>query len=106
MRNASEGGAIVRRGMTLAEIRRRLIRLTAQERALHDEILQKTITLGLEAVNDVAPLQHDLIVEGAASILTKPEFADGAALRKKLNEVLANLAISSVRGIGYRLDER
>jgi len=29
-----------------------------------------------------------------------------AALRKKLNEVGASLAISSVRGIGYRLDER
>jgi two-component system alkaline phosphatase synthesis response regulator PhoP len=29
-----------------------------------------------------------------------------AALRKKLNEVAATLAISSVRGIGYRLDER
>ena len=29
-----------------------------------------------------------------------------AALRKKLNEVAATLVISSVRGIGYRLDER
>jgi DNA-binding response OmpR family regulator len=29
-----------------------------------------------------------------------------AALRKKLNEVDAELQISSVRGIGYRLDER
>ncbi len=29
-----------------------------------------------------------------------------AALRKKLNEVEAHLQISSVRGIGYRLDER
>lgn len=29
-----------------------------------------------------------------------------AALRKKLNEVAASLQISSVRGIGYRLDER
>jgi DNA-binding response OmpR family regulator len=29
-----------------------------------------------------------------------------AALRKKLNEVAATLNISSVRGIGYRLDER
>ncbi len=29
-----------------------------------------------------------------------------AALRKKLNEVNGSMAISSVRGIGYRLDER
>jgi heat-inducible transcriptional repressor len=69
-------------GLTLAEIRRRLIRLTEHERALHDEMLQKTITLGIEAVNDVVPVQHELIVEGTASILSKPEFADAGALRK------------------------
>jgi heat-inducible transcriptional repressor len=69
-------------GLTLDQIRRRLIRLTEQERALHDQMLQKTITLGIEAVNDVVPMEHELIVEGAASILTKPEFADGDALRK------------------------
>jgi heat-inducible transcriptional repressor len=68
-------------GMTLDQIRRRLIRLTEQERALHDEMLQKTITLGIEAVNDVVPV-HDLIVEGAASMLSKPEFAGAGALRK------------------------
>ena len=69
-------------GLTLDQIRRRLIRMTEQERALHDQMLQKTITLGIEAVNDVAPVQHELIVEGAASILTKPEFADAGSLRK------------------------
>jgi heat-inducible transcriptional repressor len=69
-------------GLTLDQIRRRLIRMTEQERALHDEMLQKTITLGIEAVNDVVPVEHELIVEGAASILTKPEFADAQAMRK------------------------
>jgi len=68
-------------GLTLDQIRRRLIRLTEQERALHDEMLQKTITLGIEAVSDAAP-EHELIVEGATSILTKPEFANAGALRK------------------------
>ncbi|HSP14523.1 MAG TPA: heat-inducible transcriptional repressor HrcA [Thermoanaerobaculia bacterium] len=69
-------------GLTLDQIRRRLIRLTEKERALHDDMLQKTITLGIEAVIDVTPLEHDLIVEGAASILTKPEFADADSMRK------------------------
>jgi len=69
-------------GCTLEVIRRRLIRMTEQERALHDEMLQKAITLGIEAVNDVAPFEHELYVEGAASILNKPEFSDAAALRK------------------------
>lgn len=69
-------------GSTLEMIRRRLIRMTEQERALHDQMLQKTISLGIEAVNDVAPFEHELYVEGAASILNKPEFADAASLRR------------------------
>lgn len=69
-------------GHTLDMIRRRLIRMTEQERALHDQMMQKTISLGIEAVNDVAPFEHELYVEGAASILNKPEFADAASLRK------------------------
>lgn len=69
-------------GLTLDQIRRKLIRMTEQERALHDEMLQKTITLGIEAVNDFTPFDHELYVEGAASILNKPEYADTASLRK------------------------
>jgi heat-inducible transcriptional repressor len=69
-------------GMTLDTIRRRLIRMTEEERARHDGMLQKTITLGIEAVNDVAPLEHELYVEGTASILSKPEFSDAVSMRK------------------------
>ena len=69
-------------GCTLDVIRRRLIRMTEQERALHDQMMQKTISLGIEAVNDVAPVDQELYVEGAASILNKPEFADAASLRR------------------------
>ena len=53
--------------------------MTEEERAQHDAMLQKTISLGIEAVNDVAPLEHELYVEGAASILTKPEFSDAVS---------------------------
>lgn len=69
-------------GLSLDVIRRRLIRLMEEERALHDQMLQKAITLGIEAVNDVAPIEHELYVEGATSILTKPEFADADSMRK------------------------
>jgi heat-inducible transcriptional repressor len=69
-------------GQTLDVIRRRLVRMTEHERAQHDQLMQKTIALGIETVNDVAPLEHELVVEGATSILSKPEFADAAALRK------------------------
>jgi heat-inducible transcriptional repressor len=69
-------------GLTLDQIRRRLVRMTEEERAMQDEVLQKTIALGIGAVNDVSPHENDLYVEGAASILTKPEFFDTVALRK------------------------
>ena len=69
-------------GMTLDVIRRRLIRLTEEERAMHDDMLQKTIALGIEAVNDVAPVEHDLYVEGASSIILKPEYSDAHSMRK------------------------
>ena len=69
-------------GMTLDTIRRRLIRMTEEERAQHDAMMQKTISLGIEAVNDLSPLEQELYVEGAASILTKPEFSDAVSLRK------------------------
>lgn len=69
-------------GCTLDVIRRRLIRMTEQERTQHDQMLQKTISFGIEAVNDVAPFEHELYVEGAASILNKPEFADAVSFRK------------------------
>jgi len=69
-------------GLTLDQIRRRLVRMTEEERAANDAMLQKTIALGIEAVNDVRASENDLYVEGAASILTKPEFFDTMALRK------------------------
>src|SRR5213593_459083 len=63
-------------GQTLDVIRRRLVRMTEDERARHDQFMQKTIALGIETVNDVTPVEHELVVEGATSILSKPEFAD------------------------------
>jgi heat-inducible transcriptional repressor len=69
-------------GMTLDAIRRRLIRMTEEERSQHDQMLQKTIHLGIDAVGEVVPVAHELYVEGAASILTKPEYADAEAMRR------------------------
>ena len=71
-------------GMTLDAIRRRLIRMSEEERALHDQMLQKTISLGIVAVNDVAPVEHELYVEGATSMLMKPDYADAVSMRKTM----------------------
>ncbi|HVR41312.1 MAG TPA: heat-inducible transcriptional repressor HrcA [Thermoanaerobaculia bacterium] len=95
-------------GFTLDQIRRRLIRMTEEERALHDKMLQKTIALGIEAVNDVAPVEHELYVEGAASILNKPEYADASAMRRTFlalqeKEKLVDLLESCLREDGLQI---
>jgi heat-inducible transcriptional repressor len=71
-------------GMTLDAIRRRLVRMTEEEQSQDDAMLQKTLSLGIVAVNDVAPVEHELFLEGTTSILMKPEFADAASLRKTM----------------------
>jgi heat-inducible transcriptional repressor len=58
--------------------------MTEEESAQHDQMLQKTISLGIEAVNDVTPVEHELYVEGATSILLKPEYSDAASLRRTM----------------------
>jgi len=72
------------RALSLDEIRRRLVRLTQEERVRTDEMLQKTIALGIGAVNEVTPVEHDLYVEGATSILMKPEYADADTMRRTM----------------------
>ncbi len=71
-------------GLTLDVIRRRLVRMTEEERTANDAMMQKTISLGIEAVDDVAPVEHELYVEGTASMLMKPEYSDPASLRKTM----------------------
>lgn len=95
-------------GLTLDAVRRRLIRMTDEERAQQDHMLQKTISLGIEAVNDVTPVDHELWVEGAVSILNKPEFADAVSLRRTLlalqeKEKLVELLESCIREDGLQI---
>src|SRR5438105_9410065 len=71
-------------GMSLDVIRRRLVRMTEEESALQEPMMQKTISLGIEAVNDVAPVEHELYVEGTTSMLMKPDYVDAASLRKTM----------------------
>lgn len=95
-------------GHSLDAVRRRLIRMTEEERAQHDEMLQKTISLGIEAVNDVTPVDHELWVEGASSILNKPEFSDAVSLRRTLlalqeKEKLVELLETCLREDGLQI---
>jgi heat-inducible transcriptional repressor len=71
-------------GLDLVTIRDRLVALARQERARYDQLLQKTLSLGIDAVEDLLPYDHELVLEGATSILNKPEFADADAMRRIL----------------------
>ncbi len=69
-------------GLALDTIRRRLIQLTAEERSQVDQAMHKALALGIGAVEDLMPMEHELFVEGTASILNKPDFANAGVIRK------------------------
>ncbi|HEY5611701.1 MAG TPA: heat-inducible transcriptional repressor HrcA [Thermoanaerobaculia bacterium] len=69
-------------GLTLEAIRDHLVRIMHEERSQHDALLRSAISLGINAVEEVVPIDQRLHVEGAASILDKPEFSDADAMRK------------------------
>lgn len=71
-------------GRSLVAIRDRLNQLLSEERARYDALHRSTISLGIEAIEDVLPHERELVVEGAVSMLNKPEFADAGAMRKTL----------------------
>ncbi len=61
--------------LTLPQIRRRLVQLMSEEKALYDKMLQKVVklgTAGLEATGG----EGDVYVEGTARLMRHPEFAD------------------------------
>lgn len=69
-------------GHTLDGMRRRLAGVQQEPRALEDKALMDSVSLGVEAVEDVMPHEHEVYVEGAVSILNKPEFAGAESMRK------------------------
>ncbi|MHB9000909.1 MAG: heat-inducible transcriptional repressor HrcA [Thermoanaerobaculia bacterium] len=71
-------------GLPLQLIHEKLVRLLSQERARYDQLLQNAITVGIEAVEDVLPMEHELFVEGTSSILRKRDYTDADELRKIL----------------------
>lgn len=71
-------------GMTLSAIRDTLSAKLADERARNDSAHRNGLVLGIEALDDALPLEHELFMEGASSILKKPEFSDAESLRKTM----------------------
>lgn len=67
-------------GMTLREMRDRLLRLMDDERAQVDRFLAKTVSLARQGL--VAPREPEVLVDGTESLLTRPELADLERVRR------------------------
>ena len=62
-------------GLTLPQIRRMLVQLMSEEKALYDKMLQKAVKLGTAGLEPTSG-DGDVYVEGAARLMRHPEFAD------------------------------
>jgi heat-inducible transcriptional repressor len=62
-------------GLTLPQIRRQLVSLMQEEKALYDKLLQKALKLGKAGCSEDEG-EGDVFVEGTARLMRNPEFAD------------------------------
>jgi len=68
-------------GLTLSEIRRRLVDLMAEEKARFDQMLRDAATLGTRYL-ETEPGERKVVVDGTSNILNHPELADIATMRR------------------------
>jgi heat-inducible transcriptional repressor len=61
-------------GLTLADVRSRLLKLMAAVQAQVDALMQRAFTLAKNGLD--APRGQDIVVEGTESLLSKPEMKD------------------------------
>lgn len=69
-------------GLSLERFVAMLRREIEGEQAHADGVHRMVLDLGLRAVEEVVPLAEELCVEGAMSIINKPEYADADMLRR------------------------
>lgn len=61
--------------LTLPQIRRRLVQLMSEEKALYDKMLQKVVRLSTAGLGETEG-NGDVYVEGTTRLMRNPEFAD------------------------------
>lgn len=93
-------------GMTLHEIRRRLLRMMADERSQVDRLLSTAITLAGEAI--VGDRDQDLVVQGTVGLLDQPEFDSVEHVRRLLDMFdekarMVSLLSKMIEGQGVRV---
>ncbi len=87
-------------GMTLRQIRDRLLQLMAEERAQLDQLLAHAITLAQQALGTQE--EHELLIEGTSAILMQPELADIERVRKLMDTFTDKARL--VRILGQLID--
>ncbi len=70
-------------GLTLRQIRDRLLKLMAEERAQLDQLLANAIALAQQAVGQEE--EQELLIEGTSAVLTQPELADLERVRRLMD---------------------
>ncbi|HJV36930.1 heat-inducible transcriptional repressor HrcA [Geomonas sp.] len=66
-------------GLTIAQVRERLIAEMQSEKVRYDSMMAKALSLSEQTISDEAP---ELFLEGQANILEQPEFADAGRMRE------------------------
>jgi heat-inducible transcriptional repressor len=93
-------------GLTLREVRERIVEEMRRDKVAYDELLQKTLQLGGEALE--APEQRDLYIEGQTKILDEPAFADVERMKELFKafeekSVLVKLLDRSMKAQGVQI---
>jgi heat-inducible transcriptional repressor len=66
-------------GLTIAQVRERLVSEMQSEKVRYDSMMAKALSLSEQTISDEAP---ELFLEGQANILEQPEFADAGRMRE------------------------
>ncbi|PLX93753.1 MAG: heat-inducible transcription repressor HrcA [Desulfuromonas sp.] len=67
-------------GLTLPQIRQKLLEEMSQEKALYDQLLGRALRLSEEAFG--GDMEEKVFIEGTSNILDQPEFADVGRMRR------------------------
>lgn len=93
-------------GLTLREVREHIVEEMQREKAVYDELLQKTLQLGGETIG--TPEERDLYIEGQTKILDEPAFADVERMKELFKafeekSVLVKLLDRSMKAQGVQI---
>lgn len=69
-------------GLTLPQLRVRILAELRQEKARYDKVMHRALTVGARALSDSGP--GEVFVEGRANILDQPEFAEDVQRLKRI----------------------